>query len=415
MQVEIKEIEPCQLSVHYTADAGEILEKRGQILQSFKKAPVPGFRPGKGSLDAIKIHYRNQIEESLKRALAEDAYHNTIFEKKLKPHGAPRFTSLLMADGKFTCEFEMFTKPDFELASYKDLTFPKPHTELNSIDLVEKMLQELRVKFGDAVPYTNLDFVQIGDHIIVDYDGYVEGHKVDNFSAEGEMLTVGKNQLIDFDQNLLGMNLNETREFDLVVPENGLPSLTGKSIHFKVTLNMGSKLQPAPLDDALAIKVGKKNYLELREFLTSLAMVKVNNADKLSLNEAISHKLVEDNKFTVPTWLTVSEAKYLVYNSQLNWETMLEVDKNKYLEIAEKNVKLSLILDRIRDDNLEAQLTDQEVFDIVKQNLIQTQTVKSVDETMKEMNKTGYLQIIFSRIKDQYTLDFISKTVKLVE
>src|SRR5271154_5630109 len=114
MQIEVNEIEACKLSVHYEANALEIMDKRAEVQAAFKKAPVPGFRSGKPvPMDAIKMHYRQQIEESLKRALAEDAFHNTLFEKKLRPHGAPRFNSLLMVDGKFTCEFELFVKPAF--------------------------------------------------------------------------------------------------------------------------------------------------------------------------------------------------------------------------------------------------------------------------------------------------------------
>lgn len=79
MQIDVTELEPCKLSIHYEAGAEEIFNKRGEVLQQFKKAPVPGYRPGKATIDAIKFHYRTQIEDSLKRALAEDAYHNTLF------------------------------------------------------------------------------------------------------------------------------------------------------------------------------------------------------------------------------------------------------------------------------------------------------------------------------------------------
>src|SRR6185436_2027284 len=415
MEINVKELEPCKLSIQYIADAGEILEKRAQILQVFKKAPVPGFRPGKGTLDAIKIHYKNQIEESLKRGLAEDAYHNTIFEKKLRPHGAPFFKSLMIADGKFTCDFDLHVKPDFELAPYKELEIPKPQEDFSSVEFSEKILQELRRKFGDAYPYTENDFVQDSDNVIIDYQGTVDGVKIDNLSAQGEMLTVGRSQLLNFDDNLLGMVLGETREFDVKVPENGLPSLAGKLVHFKVTLNMGSKTELCALDDSLAVKMGKKDFSELKEFVHAAALSRTSNSSKLALNEAITNRLVNDNKFAVPNWLSLSEARYLAHNSKMDWETMNDVDKEKYLQMAESNVKLSLILDRIRDLEPEAQITDQEVFDIVKQNLTKMNNQKSIDDTIKEMNRTGYLQILFSRIKDEFVLDFITKSVKVIE
>lgn len=415
MQIEVVEKEPCKLTVHYTADALQILNKRGEILTAFKKAPVPGFRQGKASIDAIKLHYRQQIEESLKRALAEDAYHNVLFEKKIKPHGAPKFNTLLLADGKFTCDFELFTKPEFELATFKDLEIPKPHAAISEVEMTERLLQELRARFGEVTPYGENDFIQTGDNVILDYESTIDGVKVDNLCAEGEMLTVGASKLKVIDDNILGMMIGDTREFDFSVPEAGLPSLSGKNVHFKVTLNTGSKTVHCPLNDELAHKIGQKNIEELRSFVHSAAMGKLATQEKAAINEAVAVRLVADNNMSVPNWMTLSEAQYLAHQSQLNWETMADEDKEKYMEMSEKNVKLSLILDKVRETEPEAQLTDQEVFDIIKRNLSNTKLKTSLDDIIKEMNRTGYLQILFSRIRDEHTLDFIVKSVKIVD
>jgi trigger factor len=415
MEIEIVENEPCKLTVHYIADALQILNKRGEILQAFKKAPVPGFRPGKASIDAIKIHYRQQIEESLKRALAEDAYHNVLFEKKIKPHGAPKFSTLMLADGKFSCDFDLFTKPEFELAPFKDLEIPRPHSEMNENEMTEKLLQELRVRFGDVIPYGDGDFIQTGDNVILDYESTIDGVRVDNLCAEGEMLTVGASKLTVIDDNILGMAVGDTREFEFSVPEAGLPSLSGKLVHFKVTLNTGSKSIPCPLNDELANKLGQPNMTELRKFVGSAALGKIANQDRANLNEAVAVRLVAANTMSVPNWMTLSEAQYLAHQAKLEWETMADEDKEKYMEMSEKNVKLSLILDRIRETEPEAQLTDQEVFDIIKRNLSNTKLKTSLDDIIKEMNRTGYLQILFSRIRDEHALDYIVKSVKVID
>jgi trigger factor len=415
MQIDIKELEPCRLSVHYESGAEEILNKRGEIIKHFKKAPVPGFRPGKASLDAIKIHYRTQIEESLKRALAEDAYHNTLFEKKIKPHGAPRFNNAMLADGKFTCDFDLHTKPDFEPAPYKNLEIPKPHEPMTDIEVAARMMQELRVKAGEVTPYSESEFVQHGDNVIVDYDGLVDGEKVENLCGQAEMLTVGTSQLTEFDDNLLGMAIGETREFDLTVPPTGLPSMVGKVIHFVVTLNMGSKNTPCPLDDTLAQKVGKKDLAELQEFVQGAAQGRVMESFKAQVNEAVAHRLVDTNLFQVPNWMSLSEAQYLAHQAKLDWATILDLDKEKYIELATKNVKLSLVLDRIRELEPEAQLTDQEVFDMIKQNISKSKVTTSFDDVIKEMQRTGYLQILMSRIRDEHTLDFVVKNSRIIE
>ncbi len=415
MQVDVQELESCKLSVHCVADAGEIFNKRGEVLGLFKKAPVPGFRPGKASIDAIKIHYRDQIEEALKRALAEDAFHEALFQHKLKPHGPPRFSSLMMGEGKFTCDFELYTKPAFELAPYKNLNVPKPHSPQDPVSMAELMLQELRVRLGEVAPYTETDFVQSGDNVILDYEGSIDGQKVDHVSATGEMLTVGKSQLPIFDDNLLGMTMGDVREFDITVPNTALPSISGKTIHFKVTLTMGSKTTPCALDDTLAQKVGKKDFNELREYIYTMAAAKVTHNAQMAVNEAIANKLVDDNQVSVPNWMSLSEAQYLTHQAKLDWATLTDLDKEKYLSVAERNVKLSLILDKIRELEPEAQLTDQEVFEIVKKNLANTKVTTSLDDVIKEMNRTGYLQILFSRIRDEHALDFVVKSASVVE
>lgn len=413
MEIEIRETEPCKLVVSYTADALQILNKRGEVLNAFKKAPVSGFRPGKASVDAIKLQYKDQIENALKQALAEDAYHNTLFEKKLRPHGAPRFNSVVMADGKFNCEFEIFTKPDFDLAQYKDLEVPDPVKEDTAV-LTEAMLQELRLRHGEINAYSDTDTIQMGDNVIIDYEGTVDGEKNDNLSAIGEMVTLGKSSLPVFDSAITGMVIGETREFDIAAPEGSLPSIAGKTVHFKVTLNMGSKTIPAALDDELAKKLNKKDYAELRLFVQNIADAKCQAAYKQKINESVANKLVESNTFEVPNWLSISEAKYLAHNSKLEWDTLVDSDKERYIELGGKNVKLSLVLDRIREIEPEAQLTDQEVFDVIKRSLAQTQVKSSVDDMIKEMQRTGYLQILFSRVRDEHTMDFIVRSVKLV-
>lgn len=416
MQIEVTELEPCRLSVHYEANFLEISDKRAEVESHFKKAPVPGFRPGKPiPPEAIRVHYRQQIDDSLKRALAEDAFHNTLFEKKIRPHGAPRFNNLLLDGGKFTCDFEVLTKPDFEIPAWKDMEVAKPHGELEASVLAEKMMQELRVRLGEVSPYSDTDFVQSGDNVIIDYTGTIDGEVVESLVAEGEMITVGNSPLAAFDSNLLGMSLDEEREFDFIAPEQGLPSLAGKTVHFKVTLKMGSKTVPCALDDEMAKKMGKETFAELQETVAQAAFARSASMNKSAIQEAVARKLIASVEVQIPRWMSLSEAQYLSHQSQLDWNVMQDQDKEKMLEMAEQNVKLSLILDKIREAEPEAQLTDQEVFEIIKQNLANTKVTQSLDEVIQQMNKTGYLQILFSRIKDENTMDYVVKNVKLVD
>jgi trigger factor len=415
MDIQVTELDYCKLKVAYRADAEQISNKREEILDIFKKAPVPGFRPGKASKDAIRLHYREQIDESLKRALAEEAFHNTLFEKNIKPHGPPQLNSLFLGDGKFNCEFEMYTRPNFELFDLKLLEVPKPHESEDATVVCERMLQELRHRFGEVQSFKEEDFVQKGDKLSISYECTVDEQKMDNLCAENEDLVVGNGQLSDFDDNLLGMKIGETREFNLAAPETSLPSLVGKTLKFKVTVNSGSKTVPCALDDAFANKLGKSSYNELREFVLGSAQSQLQNKFKTALNSAVSKKLVDAHNIRVPQWMTLSEARYLVHSSKVNWDTLPDVDKEKYINIAEQNVKLALILDKLRENHPDAQLTDQEVFEIIKRTLSNNNANVSLESILTDLSKTGYLQVLISRIRDEHTLDFVVNNTKIIE
>lgn len=413
MEINISEKEYCKLEVHYEADKDQIDSKKLEVLSLFKKAPVPGFRENKANIEVIKIHYKKQIEEALKRALAEEAFHNTMFEKNIKPLGQPSFTNMLLQGNKFSCEFAVSKKPDFELGQYKDLEIPAYVPTHTVEEMTERMLEELRVQYGEMVPYGENDFVQNEDKVIVNYTGSLDGVREDNLSSDGELLTIGSTPLKEFDQNLLGMKVGETREFDILIPDTGLPSYKNKTVHFSASVSIGSKVNKLPLDNSLAAKLGKGTYEELRELVASTAARKRVEEVRTDAVSRVSALLTSSHDFIVPQFLTLSEAQYLAANSKRDWDTLSDADKETYFKLSDSNVKLALILDRIRDVEPEAQLSDQEVVDMIKDNV--SKSNQNTDEVLMNMNKSGYLPVLIARLRDENTLDFILKSVKKLD
>lgn len=414
MEIEVQELDYCKLSVHYEATSEEIEGKKTEVLNIFKNAPVPGFRPKKANIEVIKTHYKSQINESLKRALAEEAFHNTLFSKNLRPFGSPNFTNMLLQNDKFVCDFSLDVKPTFTLGTYKGLEVPKPASK-DVNEIAEEMLQQLRIKFGESSPYGENDFVTENDNVIINYVGSIDGQKLDYISADGELVTVGTSQLKDFDQNILGMMVGDVRKFDIDIPENTLPSVSGKKVSFEVTLVNGSKITPCGLDDSLAQKFNKNTFEELHKGVIDAATARVSQVNKSAISAQISNQLIVSHDFKVPEWLTLAEAKYLANQSQVSWDVLVSEDQQKYLDMANSNVKLSLIIDKIREEEPEAQLSDQETIDMVKDMLSKQHPHISPEETIKQLSGSGHLQALFIRLRDEFVLDYLSKEAKIVE
>jgi trigger factor len=415
MDIQVKELEYCKVVVNYKSDEDELKEKEKQIVGLFKKAPIPGNRPGKASTKTIKSYYKKQIEQSLKQAMLEEAVQQTMLQENLKPMANPQFSSVNMDDASFDCEFTLLTVPSFELETYKGFDVVKPQEELTSTDMSEKIIQELRLKHAESIVFDESDFVQKGDNVIIDYAGSCEGVKLDNLCAQAEMFTVGTSLLAEFDEQLVGMKVGEKRQFSIVAPETALPSLLGKTIDFEVELVMASKVMPHALDDALAQKEGLQTFDELKAKVNEIAFGRVAFDNRFKLTKAVAAKIVENHSFKVPDFMSLAEAKALAHSTKLIWEQLTDEDKEKYMAAASKNVKLTLILNKVREEEPDAQLSDAETLKLLRQSLQKSYPGKDLTSVLANMDSSGYTRVMVDRIRDEHTLDFITNSCTVIE
>lgn len=424
MNIIVNEVEYCKISVQYESDDKSILSKKTEIVNKLKDQKVPGFRQGYATQEAIKQHFRKEINEMLKRELSEEAVQNVITEKNIKPFGRPIFSSINLEDSylvsisgepalpKFKCAFSMHTQPEFELKTYKEFEIPKPSGVLPTEELSQRMIQDLRMRYGQTIPYGQDDFVQMGDTIILDLKSSNNGEIIDSLSGSGEILSVGRINIPGFNENLLGMKMEESRDFDLIMPDNH-KDFAGKTLHFEVKITMGSKMEPAALDDDLAKKIGVETFGKLMENVRSTASLRVKELESNQTMDQISRRLIENHDFKIPEWISTAEAQINAKNAGHEWDKISDEDRAGHIDIAEKSIKLSLILQKIRDIEPDAQLTDEEVFESAKQNIAKYS--QDPEKVMGEIFNNGHLPLLFNRIRDEYALGFIEKTCKVVE
>ncbi len=414
MQIDIQEIDYCRLNVNFAADPDQVENKRLEIINYFKKEEVPGFRKGKATNEAVLFHFKNKIEDALKNEMAQEAFYTVIAEKNIRPFGNPQFLSADLNNKDFKCSFAMNKVPEFELKQYKDFTIPLAPLP-NAAEMSEKILQELRNKNGETIPFAENDFLQTGDAAIINYSGREEHSNIEIIKIDGELFTIGSSPIEAFNDNLLGMKIGDKRNFTANIPANtNVPELTDKSVLFEVELTMASKNTPAALDDNLAVKVGAKdNLLQLAQ---SSASARLEQLKRNYNAQQISQRLVEGHEFELPVWLTSFEAKLIAKKYEKDWETLNENERNDLLKIASSNVKLSLVLDKVRNLEPEAQLTDKELVGIIKENFLSEEDKKlPFEKVMNNLSETGKLQLLISHIKDEYTVDYIISHSKIVE
>lgn len=393
MQVTTEDVEYCKVKVNYVADSKVVSKKAKEALNEIRSLPVPGFRPGKATDTAIKLKYKDRINQWVSGEMLNHAHDDILFETKIKPLGRPQLLNHSLKNNEFSCELMYLKKPEFELKQFKEIEVSEPNTVATVDDIADDILLQLRKKHAASLPYGESDFVQMGDKITLSYQVGEDPIK------EGQLYIVGEKLLPEFDENLQGMTAGETRTFNVLIND--------KLVSCTATVHMGMKQILAPLDDELAklynlVKVGA-----LMNTINSMAQQRVASIRNEGIGNQIKEKLVSDHDFEVPTWLVLMEGQYLAMTEGLKWDDLTDEVKDKYLDRAKQNVKFTLILDSIRDTAKESELSDSECVDVVKQQIFRQKPGINVNSTIQEMSKTGALAGLVAKTKNDFTLQYL--------
>lgn len=412
MQIQVEEREPCKVSVTYIADPEKVLAKRNEVIDQIfdeaSKTVVPGYRKGKAPVEAVKMRYRKNIEDQTRQRLLVSAEEEILFETKLKTLFSTQVVRNSLQDSRFECELLFFKKPTFELKTYKGLKVPKPHSPKSQPELAEQMLQELRVKYGDVVPFAEADVVQTTDKITMDVKCVAEGKVVSELTKEGVFYTVGQGFYHEFDDNILGMKAGEEKSFEVV-----WDSQTKEKATFSVKVHMGVKMVPAPLDDSFAQKIGVENFDKLRSEVDGAAAKKIRDFEQNSIHGQIISQLMTSHQIEVPTWLVTMDAQQLAMQHGLKWDD-IEAESKKALETkALERLKLTLIMDAIREAEPETQFSNSEILEVVRSRV--AQQGQDPDKFVVELQRSGKLFGVVAALQQEATLEFLAKNTEVVE
>lgn len=409
--VNVEEIEPCKLKVHYEADPEKVREKLDEAIASLRHVRIPGFRPGKAPDHAIKMRLRPQINQFIAREMASEAIDDIVFETDIKPLGQPNYSNVTINGNKFSCDVEIVSKPDFKVENIK-FDVPKPPVETDAETLAEKSLLNLRIRVGETEPYEEDDLVEMGDQVTFSFNATIDGQQFDGSTVEGEMYQIGADRWAGWDDNILGMKADETKEFEFTF-NNGPENIVGKTAKFSVTIHMGTKRKPHPINEEFYNIMGVENIEQLMNKLRSISKASVERREKEAVRNQVGIKLVENNKFDVPKFMIENEARAGAAQVGINFTDLTDKEKEVFLEQADKNLRLSLILDTIRENEPDSVLNDAEA----QQKLAHHIQLRGQDPNELFNNPVMRYQLflLLKAIKEEFTLQWVANQANIIE
>lgn len=412
MTIQVQEKEDCKVEVQYIADAEKVLQMRStvvdEVCEELSKQAISGYRKGKAPLSVVKSRFSKQINERVKAKLVAKAEEEIIFETKMKTMFYPQVLHSTLNHSYFECSLLFMKKPDFELGQYTGLDIPKPHTPKTTDELVEQMLQELRVKYGDVVGFKENDFIEMNDKMTMDVTCNLGDKEIPELTKQGEFYSVGSGFYQEFDENILGMVPEETRKFDVLWDTE-----TKERATFTVKMLMGAKSVPAGLDDAFAQKLGLETMDQLRSEVTGSATQKIAEFSRKALVEQIVSRLRNSHNIEIPNWLIDMDAQQIAGSHGLKWSELDETAKGTLQSKARERLKTTLIFDAIREKEVDLQLSEGEIISLLRRKLVEQG--EDPGSFLVEAQRSGKLYGIVAGLQQEATLDWLVKQQNIIE
>ncbi|MGV7220812.1 MAG: trigger factor [Nitrospinales bacterium] len=442
MDVEIEEVGPCTKKVKIKVSQEDYHKHCiAAYAELNKEANLPGFRKGKVPLSMMEEKFGVEVKKDVLSQLVNDSLTTAIREKGIKALGPPTLLEIHGDEGKdiqVTASVEVI--PEMELKDHTGIEVTVKIIKVTDND-VEELFEEYRMRNALNIPVKDR-FVQKGDYIKIDYVGTVNGKPFEGSSGKEYVLNVGGWNLVEgFDDQMIGMQFGEEKDFQLPISKNHPnPQIAGKKIDFHVQLMsiFTKKLPEAndefaktadpgnPYESLKAMKLAMRDTLEERARRGALKGAKENLAFQLAeLNPVIiPEKLIQEQiRFILakeeqlrasknPQDKSATDANKTVGDNPEEIVITPEQDK-KHRSRSEKLLQQEFVLGKIADER-DIKVTDEEIDREIK-NFAVTMGRNNPQRMKKEMEKTGSLLRLESRMRREKTLAKIWEEIKKKE
>ena len=381
MEVSVEDINSVKKTLHIEIPEEEVVRELDSAYNALKKnAKVKGFRPGKVPRSALERLFKKDVHADVTSRLIQSSFIDAIKETELKIVGNPQVDPPeLAATGSYKYDATVEIPPEIKDIDYSGLTLKRSNYRVSDeeIDAQLKMLQK---NFARQQKIEKNRATEQGDLVLIDFEGFKDGRsfaetaKTENFS-----LKIGEGPVLkEFDDQLVGMNPGDSKEFKVTFPEDyHNKKLADLEISFQVTLHeIREEVLPA-IDDALAKKAGEyENLDDLKKVIADNLEQGYAKRVEQELHEQIYSELISRSDFEVPDAMVEMELEGIVEEAIRSFSyrniTMEELGLSResiaenYRDTAFKQVKRHLLLGKIieqeslavPDDELEDALNE---------------------------------------------------------
>ena len=350
----------------------------GEIKRIAPQMRMPGFRPGKVPANLVrKMHGPALMQDALNSAVQEGVQ-GLLADKQLRPAMQP---SVELDEG-----YEAGKDAEVKVALEVLPDVPAPAIDALKLERLTVPVDETAVdaqlqKFADqqkSWDETKSSYkAKHGDLVTMDFSGKIGDTAFEGGTGEDMAVEIGSGRLVPgFEEQVIGVKTGEERQIKVTFPQDyQAKDLAGKAATFDLKVKSVKTAGESRIDEDMAKNLGLGGLDQLRELLKGQIEQEHNGLTRTHMKRKLLDQLAEGHDFEVPP--SMVDAEFQQIWAQLEHEAgheadpeaakaEMEAERDDYRRIAERRVRLGLLLSEIGQKN-GVEITTQEMNRLIAQ------------------------------------------------
>ena len=405
--------------------SNNVVEKLNSNLSEISKdVEIEGFRKGKAPLDIIKQRYGDNALRKTLDELIQTSSNEVIQKKNLKLAIKPKVDVKNFGEEKgleYIMTIELI--PEFKVEDLKTIKLVK---------FVSKVNEEDYKKTLDTFASTQQNFEKKDEKKIENRDGVLLNLKptfnneiVKEAQIENKMTIIGNKMIMpEIEKNLLGKKAGDKLDFICKFPKN-FPNnnIAEKDVRVEIDILEVRVAKKKVLDDTFAKTMGATDLNDFKDKVKKQMQGELDNVSKMVMKKDLIEKLDKMHKINLPQGLVNYEFENIwkKFNEDKSKGIIDETDKNKkdedikkeYKSIAERRVKVGLILAKIGEEK-KINVNEEDLKKAIEEEILRQPNAK--DQIIKFYTENSQaLASLKAPIFEQKVVDYMLENIKVDE
>ena len=369
-----------------TIPAADLTKKiDAEIKKVAPQVRMPGFRPGKVPANLVKKMHGEALHAQVVNDTIRESVDQLLRDEALRPAMQPEIGFgegyEQGKDAEISVSLEVL--PTIEAPSIEGLTLEKLVVPVTD-EQIEEALGSIAGQNKSYKDAAKTKKAAEGDQLVIDFVGKLDGVEFDGGKAEDAALVLGSGTFIPgFEDQLVGVKTGQEKTITVTFPaEYQAEHLAGKEATFDITVKAVKVETETKIDEDFAKSLGLDSLDKLKEIMKAQLEQQTAGLTRTQMKRALLDQLAAGHSFEVPG--TMVEAEFSQIWAQLQQEAANDADpaaalkqiddeKDEYKAIAERRVRLGLLLSEIGQAN-GVEVTQQEMGMLIQQAAMQYRT-----------------------------------------